>query len=72
MGLFKRKNKTPAICYLLDGSVEQMREKKEKSFYYALFDNELEIVEKWCNKNHFLMELDHITDGNKIYKFKEG
>ena len=72
MSLFKRKDKTPAIYFLLDVSVEQMKERKEKSFYYALFDNEIEIVKKWCKIHHFVFELDHITDGNKIYKFKEG
>jgi hypothetical protein len=72
MGLFQKKDKTPAIYYLLNGSVERMKEKEEKSFYYALFDNEMEIVKKWCKTHNFLIELDHITDGNKIYKFKEG
>lgn len=72
MGLFKKKSKTPTIYFLLDESIKHMKERKEKSFYYALFDNEIEIVKKWCEMRHFIFELDHITDGNKIYKFKEG
>ena len=72
MGLFKKKDKTPTIYFLLNDAAKRMKERKEKSFYYALFDNEIEMVKKWCNKHHFLIELDHITDGNKIYKFKEG
>lgn len=72
MGLFKRKDKIPAIYFLLNDSVTQMKKREEKSFYYALFDNEVEIAKKWCNKYHFIFELDHVTDGNKIYKFKEG
>ena len=72
MGLFKKKNKTPTIYFLLDDAAKRMRERKEKSFYYALFDNEKNIVQKWCDMHNFIMELDHITDGNKIYKFKEG
>lgn len=72
MGLFKKIDKTPAIYFLLNDSVEQMKKRQEKVFYYALFDNEVELVKKWCNKHYFIFELDHITDGNKIYKFKEG
>lgn len=72
MSLFKKKDKTPTIYFLLDESVKHMREKEEKLFYYALFDNEVELVKKWCKIHHFIIELDHITDGNKIYKFKEG
>lgn len=72
MGLFKKKDKSPTIYFLLDDSAARMKERNEKSFYYALFDNEIELVKKWCKMRHFIFELDHITDGNKIYKFKEG
>ena len=49
MGLFKKKDKTPTIYFLLNDSVVRMKKRKEQSFYYALFDNEIEIVKKWCN-----------------------
>lgn len=69
MSLFKKKNDKPAIHILLDSSVERMREKGDKSFYYALFDNELATAQLWAKHHNIIIELDHITDGNKIYKF---
>lgn len=70
MSLFKNKNSTPRLYFLLDNELIRAKDKNIHYFYYALFDNERELAEKWCKKNGAYMEIDHQTDGNIFYKFK--
>lgn len=69
MALFKRNKKEPAILVLLYEAYKRARENSQKSFYYALFEKDKQYAEQFCRKNFLRMELDHVTDGNYIYKF---
>jgi hypothetical protein len=70
MGLFKKKNSTPALFTLLDNEYLRARTRGENCFYHLLDNNERDLAEKWCRKNNIYMEMDHQTDGNIFYKFK--
>lgn len=69
MSLFKKKKTIPVVSALLYDAYKRAREDNKKSFYYALFDNEKKFAEEFCLKNKLNMELDHVTDGNLVYKF---
>ena len=69
MTMFKKKNNIPAIYVLLDSSLQQAKDMNKKNFYYALFDNEIDLARKWCLSRGVRLELDHINDKNKVYKF---
>lgn len=69
MTMFKKKNNIPAIYLLLDSSLQQAKDMNKKSFYYALFDNEIDLARKWCLSRGVQFELNHINDKNKVYKF---
>ena len=69
MSLFKKNKKISAISTLLYDNYKRALEDGKKNFYYALFDNEKMFAEEFCRKNKINMELDHVTDGNLIYKF---
>ena len=69
MTMFKKKNNIPAIFILLDSSLQQAKDMGKKNFYYALFDNEIDLARKWCTSHSMGFELDHINDKNKVYKF---
>lgn len=70
MSLFKKKNSTPALHILLDNELFRAKTREQYYFFYALYDNERDLAQKWCNKNKVYMEVDHQTDGNIFYKFK--
>lgn len=70
MSLFKKKNSTPTLHTLLDAELFRAKTIGQHYFYYALYDNERDLAQKWCNKNKVYMEVDHRTDGNIFYKFK--
>ncbi len=70
MSLFKKKNSTPTLHILLDNELFRAKTKEQHYFFYALYDNERDLAQKWCNKNKVYMEVDHQTDGNIFYKFK--
>lgn len=72
MSLFKKEKKQPALLSLLYDAYKRAREDGKTSFYYALFDNEKKYAEDFCKKNRLHMVVDHITDGNVIYKFMIG
>lgn len=69
MTLFKKKKENSTVLVLLYDAYKRAREDNKKSFYYALYDNEKKQAEDFCRKNHLNMSLDHVTDGNLIYKF---
>ena len=69
MSLFKKKS-TPALYILLNEELSRAKLKEQHYFLYALYNNERDLAQKWCNKNHVYMEVDHQTDGNIFYKFK--
>lgn len=69
MSLFKNKRKEPTILVLLESEYKRASENKQKSFYYALFDRDKKYAENFCKKHYLKMELDHVSDGNYIYKF---
>lgn len=68
MSLFKKKS-TPALHLLLSEELSRAKTKEQHHFYYALYDNERDLAQKWCNKNKVYMEVDHQTNGNIFYKF---
>lgn len=70
MSLFKKKNSTPALHILLDNELFRAKTREQHYFFYALYDKERDLAQKWCNKNKVYMEVDHQTDGNIFYKFK--
>ena len=70
MSLFKRNKSIPALHILLDNELSRAKDKGQHYFFYALYDNERNLAQKWCNKNKVYMEVDHQTDGNIFYKFK--
>lgn len=70
MSLFKKKTPTPALLTLLDIELFRAKTIGQHHFYYALYDSQRDLVQKWCNKNKVYMEVDHQTDGNIFYKFK--
>ena len=69
MSLFKKKKKVPAVIYSLEKRLAEARRKNESYFYYPLWEHEVDIVRAWALRNHFIVEPDHITDGNVYYKF---
>lgn len=70
MSLFKKNNSAPALHILLDNELSRAKDKERHYFFYALYDSERDLAQKWCNKNKVYMEVDHQTDGNIFYKFK--
>ena len=70
MGLFKKKNNTPALFILLDDEFNRAKNQEKHYFFHILYDNEKGLAQKWCKKNNVYMEVDHQTDGNIFYKFK--
>lgn len=70
MSLFKKNKSIPVLYTLLDNELLCARNKGQHYFLYALFDNDRDLAQKWCNKNKVYMEADHQTDGNIFYKFK--
>ena len=69
MTFFTKKKKLPVTLILLQDAYERANQKEKKVFYYALYDNEKALAEQFCQKNKLQMVLDHVTDGNFIYKF---
>ena len=69
MLLFKKKQETPACLVLLYDTYKRACEDKKKCFYDIVLDKNKKIVEEFCKKNNLIMSLDHMTDGNLIYKF---
>lgn len=70
MLFFNKKKSTPALYILLDNELSRAKDLNKHYFLYALFDNERNLAQKWCDKNKIYMEVDHQTDGNIFYKFK--
>lgn len=71
MSLFKKKNNDPAIWLLLDDALHRAKEKNENNFYYMLYPSDIRYVEKWVKaRGGIYYFLDHITDGQCVYKFK--
>ena len=70
MSLFKKKNTTPSLIFILDDELKRAKEREAHHFYHILYGNEKDIAQKWCQKNNVYMEVDHQTDGNIFYKFK--
>lgn len=68
MSLFKKKNKTPNLYLLLDDACARAKETNKKFFYYALYDSEFELAQQWCNSKNAYIELNHIVNGNKVYR----
>lgn len=72
MSLFKcvRKNKNqPAVLYSIDLKIKEAREKNERSFYYALKNEEVDIVRTYCMSQYrALVEVDHKTNNTIVYK----
>lgn len=69
MTMFKKKKEKPAVIYSVELELQKAREKKATSFYYPLWDSEVDLVRAWAIRNHMWLEPDHITDGNVFYKF---
>ena len=69
MSLFKKKITTPNLFLLLEEAKLRAEQANKTCFYYALYDNEVTIAQEWCEHNKIRFELDHKTEGNKIYKF---
>ena len=69
MSLFKKKKETPAIIYSLEARLQEAKDKKELSFYYPLWEHEVEVVKGWALRKHVMVEIDHISDKNIFYKF---
>ena len=69
MTIFKKKNNVPVLFLLLNDAALRAQEKGDNKFYYALYDMELSNADKWCKQNNAKYSIDHISDGNKIYKF---
>lgn len=69
MTLFKKKKETPALIYVLNQKLKEAREKEETSFYYPLWEHEVKLARSWGIQNRLLIEPDHQTNGNIIYKF---
>ena len=63
---FLKKKNIPALHNVLD---EEKKRAKNNIFYYPLFDNDINSAERWCDKNGYFMNIDHLRDGNIFYKF---
>ena len=68
MTLFNKKP-LPNLFYLLTEQFDLAKDKNRNYFYYLLRDEEVELAEKWCNKNKARFAVDHKRDNNLIYKF---
>lgn len=69
MTLFKKRTEQPSVIYSLNECLQRARDKHNTSFYYPLFEADVNAVKKWGNKNNVRVEIDHVTDGNVYYKF---
>lgn len=69
MSLFRKKKEIPAVIYSLNECLKNAREKQEASFYYPLWEHEVDIARAWALQKHMMVEPDHKTDNNIFYKF---
>lgn len=71
MTLFKKKNKNrPAVLYTIDMKFKEARENHQNCFYYALTNNEVDLVRAYClTRYHAVVEVDHKNDNIIVYKF---
>jgi len=69
MSLFKKKKETPAILVLLYDAYKQANEEGKKYFFYAVRDCDKSSAEDFCKKNHIIMSVDGIYNGNILYRF---
>ena len=67
---FKKKQKeTPVILPLLYDAYKRACEEHKNSFQYAISDKDKIYAEDFCKKNHLIMSVDALYNGNIIYKF---
>lgn len=70
MTLFiKKKKETSTILPLLYDAYKRAREDGKNYFQYSLRDCDKTYAEDFCKKNHIMMTIDGIYNGNIIYKF---
>lgn len=69
--LFKKKKNYPELYNFLDASKEEAQNRGQNYFFYLLKNQDVDIAKQWCQKNRMIMDIDHKTDNNLIYKFRE-
>lgn len=69
MSLFKKVKQQSAILALLYDAYKRAREDGKTYFQYSVRDCDKAQAEDFCKKNHLVMTVDGIYNGNIIYKF---
>ena len=67
---WKKKHNSKSIEMQTYKRLEEMCANNEQSFYIKLDANEHTFAREWCNQHRLTIELDHMTDGDMIYKIK--
>lgn len=69
MSLFKKVKQQSAILTILYDEYKRARENGKTYFKYSVRDCDKTQVADFCKKNHLVMTVDGIYNGNVIYKF---